>query len=174
MSSTQHFDVYIGLGSNLDQPLQQVRRACDELKAHPQLSLVKVSPWYNSKPVGPAQPDYVNGAALLKTCLTAEQLLDILQSIEKQHQRVRAEHWGPRTLDLDILLYGNQCIRNQRLTIPHQHLHERSFALQPLHDISPNLALPNGTLISSLLARLGTDDLRLISEQQEQPFNYAR
>ncbi|SMF21112.1 2-amino-4-hydroxy-6-hydroxymethyldihydropteridinediphosphokinase [Alteromonadaceae bacterium Bs31] len=166
MHSKNLNDVFIGLGSNLEQPLEQVKRALKELSEHPELSLITSSPLYRSKAIGPSQADYINAVAQIKTPLSALQLLDQLQHIEQLHQRVRIQHWGPRTLDLDILLYGNASINNERLIIPHAHMCERNFVLQPLHDIAPDLHLPSGISIASLLAGLGTAELKPIPQTE--------
>ncbi|WP_210398104.1 2-amino-4-hydroxy-6-hydroxymethyldihydropteridine diphosphokinase [Motiliproteus sediminis] len=145
---------FIGLGSNLDDPAHQVRTALDELKSLPDTTLTATSRLYRSDPVGPpGQPDYINAVALLHTGLEAEALLDALQALEAEHQRVRGERWGPRTLDLDILLYGNRVISTPRLTVPHSHLDQRSFVLYPLREIAPQLVLPDGRSIDALCAR---------------------
>ncbi|WP_045855754.1 2-amino-4-hydroxy-6-hydroxymethyldihydropteridine diphosphokinase [Teredinibacter purpureus] len=155
--------VFISLGSNLASPLQQVTQACETLQKHPNITLTRCSPWYKSRAVGPPQPDYINGVAALDCTLSPEALLDALQSIERQQQRKRGVHWGPRTLDLDILLYGNSVINTDRLTVPHPWMTERNFVLQPLLDIAPQLTLPNGLTITSLLAAIGHDGLTLLS-----------
>ena len=144
---------YIGLGSNLEDPLAQVKRAFDELAGLAQTTLQARSPLYSSLPVGPEQPDYINAVALLDTQLDPLALLDALQAIEQQHQRVRLQHWGPRTLDLDILLYDSQIIQHPRLAVPHPYLTQRGFVLYPLADISPNLRLPDGQFLQALLAQ---------------------
>lgn len=150
---------YIGLGSNLEDPLAQVIRAFDELAEIHQTVLQARSSIYSSIPVGPEQPDYINAVALLDTQLAPLALLDALQAIEQAHQRVRIQHWGPRTLDLDLLLYGDQTINLERLTVPHLYLTQRSFVLYPLADISPNLHLPDGTPLAALLGRCPADGL---------------
>lgn len=150
---------YIGLGSNLEDPLAQVKRAFDELSALPQTLLVERSAIYSSKPVGPEQPDFINAVALLDTQLAPLELLDALQAIEQAHQRVRIQHWGPRTLDLDLLLYGDQVIAHERLTVPHPYLTQRSFVLYPLADITPALHLPDGSRLCDLLHRCPADGL---------------
>ena len=109
---------YIGLGSNLDQPLQQLRNAVIELASLPGTSLMTISSWYRSAPMGPQdQPDFINGVAKLQTSLTPRKLLEALQAIEQLHQRKKDRHWGPRTLDLDILLYGGP-VSYTHLTLP--------------------------------------------------------
>ena len=153
---------YIGLGVNLAQPLAQLQQAVTALRLLPASQLVAVSSFYGSKPMGPQdQPDYVNAVAAIDTTLTAEQLLDALQQIEQQQGRKRkAERWGPRTLDLDILLYGNQVIATERLTVPHYGLRVREFVLYPLYEIAPQLNLPDGTVLSSLLAQVSQNGLQ--------------
>ncbi len=145
--------VYIGLGSNLATPLLQLRSALNALSALPQSSVVAHSSFYISDPLGPAdQPRYVNAVAALDTGLSPLALLDALQTIELEQGRTRkAEHWGPRTLDLDILLFGNRQIDEPRLTVPHYHMHARAFVLYPLAEIAPELQLPDGRPISELL-----------------------
>lgn len=150
---------YIGLGSNLDDPLAQVMRAIDELSALPQTQLVQRSAIYSSKPVGPEQPDFINAVALLDTHLAPLALLDALQAIEQAHQRVRIQHWGPRTLDLDLLLYGDQVIATERLTVPHPYLTQRGFVLYPLADITPDLQLPDGSRLPHWLHQCPPDGL---------------
>ncbi len=148
--------IYIGLGSNLDNPLAQVSKASGVLKAHPAMDSVVVSPWYRSDPVGPGpQPDYINGVVKATCKLQPESLLDLLQQIENSQYRERTVRWGARTLDLDILLYGERIIHTDRLQIPHPRLCQRNFVVRPMYDISPELILPNGVSIESLLTALG-------------------
>lgn len=143
---------YIGLGSNLEDPRQQVTTAFQELAELPQSELVMRSSLYRSDPVGPQdQPDFINAVAALDTTLEPHALLDQLQTLEQKHRRVRERHWGPRTLDLDLLLYGDQVIGTDRLTVPHAFMQERSFVLWPLAEIAPALQLPDGTDLASLL-----------------------
>jgi len=154
-------DAYIGLGSNLADPAAQLARAISELAMLPQTTLVAQSPFYASRPVGPQdQPDFINGAVHLVTTLTAHQLLDHLQHIEQAHGRERLQHWGPRTLDLDILVFGNDCIQDERLTVPHAELANRDFALQPLLDLTPDLTLPTGQAVSELRGQCPDNGLR--------------
>lgn len=144
-------EAYIGLGSNLADPLQQLASAIVALTALPQTTLVAQSPFYTSRPVGPQdQPDFINGAVQLRTSLAPLALLDELQRIEQQHGRARTQPWGPRTLDLDLLLYGNETIHNERLTVPHGELKNRDFALQPLLDLTPFLHTPDGASLAIL------------------------
>jgi len=146
--------VYIGLGSNLAEPLAQLRDALAALAALPRSQLTATSSFYASDPLGPPdQPRYVNAVAALDTELTPLALLDALQAIELHQGRVRkAERWGPRTLDLDILLFGERVLNEPRLTVPHYHLHARPFVLYPLAELAPELHLPDGRPLATLLA----------------------
>lgn len=144
---------YIGLGSNLEGPRDQVTRALQELAQLTNTCLLAHSPLYRSRAIGPEQPDYINAVALLETRLSPLELLDALQAIEQAHRRVRREHWGPRTLDLDVLLYGNECIQHPRLSVPHPYLTQRGFVLYPLADITPDLLLPDGQSLQALLCQ---------------------
>jgi 2-amino-4-hydroxy-6-hydroxymethyldihydropteridine diphosphokinase len=157
---------YVGIGSNLDNPVDQVRRAVTALRKMPATDRVVCSPLYRSEPLGPpGQPEYVNAVACLETGMNPRALLAALQAIERRHVRVRAERWGPRTLDLDMLLYGTWTQDNADLTLPHPRMHERAFVLYPLHDIAPELSVPGRgrlrTLLESCpplgLERLGED-----------------
>jgi len=143
--------VYIGLGSNLGNPRDQINQAKTALATLPQSRLDAVAPCYRSRAVGPGkQPDYINTAARLITGLVPEMLLDALQAIEAQQGRERGIRWGARTLDLDILLFGNLVMSTDRLHIPHPQLPHRDFVLQPLLDLAPDLALPDGTSLAEL------------------------
>ncbi|WP_252272833.1 2-amino-4-hydroxy-6-hydroxymethyldihydropteridine diphosphokinase [Pseudomonas subflava] len=147
--------VYIGLGSNLAEPRQQLEAALAALAELPDSRLAATSSFYASDPLGPPdQPRYVNAVAALDTGLEPLQLLDALQRIEQEQGRVRkAERWGPRTLDLDILLFGERLLAEERLSVPHYHLHARAFVLYPLAEIAPaDLELPDGRSLQTLLA----------------------
>lgn len=146
--------VYIGLGSNLSEPLRQLQSAIEAIREIPTTQVAAVSPFYISDPLGPAdQPRYVNAVAALDTDLAPLALLDALQAIELEQGRVRKdERWGPRTLDLDILLFGERQLDEPRLTVPHYHMHARAFVLYPLADLAPQLRLPDGRSLSELLA----------------------
>jgi len=145
--------VYIGLGANLAQPVQQLEQAVAALQNIKDTKLVKVSSFYGSKPMGPQdQPDYVNAVAALHTRLAAEDLLTELQKIELEQGRQRKdERWGPRTLDLDILLFGHEIIQTERLTVPHYGMKQREFVLYPLTELNSDLVLPDGSELSELL-----------------------
>jgi 2-amino-4-hydroxy-6-hydroxymethyldihydropteridine diphosphokinase len=147
--------VYIGLGSNLAEPRRQLRAALDALGRIPESRLVAVSSLYLSDPLGPAdQPRYNNAVAALDTSLSPLALLDALQAIELAQGRERkAERWGPRTLDLDIVLFGDRLISEPRLTVPHYHMHARAFVLYPLAEIAPaELRLADGRTLAELMA----------------------
>lgn len=143
---------YIGLGSNLNQPLQQLQNAAIELASLPDTRLMALSSWYRSAPMGPQdQPDFINGVAKLYTSLPPRKLLAALQAIEQAHLRKKDKHWGPRTLDLDILLYGEQVIDDFDLQVPHTGIHLRNFVLLPLAEITEQLIFPDGTSLVSHL-----------------------
>ncbi|WP_370884235.1 2-amino-4-hydroxy-6-hydroxymethyldihydropteridine diphosphokinase [Enterobacter cloacae complex sp. 2015409] len=150
---------YIAIGSNLASPLEQVNAAVQALGEIPQSKIVAVSSFYRTPPLGPQdQPDYLNAAVVLETALDAETLLDNTQRIELQQGRVRkAERWGPRTLDLDIMLFGHETINTERLTVPHYDMKNRGFMLWPLFEVAPNLIFPDGTSLKSILDNLNTE-----------------
>lgn len=155
---------YIGLGSNLEDPVQQLLTALTELDQLEECQLAAQSSLYSSKPVGPQdQPDFVNAVAKLKTGLTPLVLLDRLQELEQNHRRIRERHWGPRTLDLDLLLYDDDFITNPRLIVPHAHMHERGFVLLPLQEIAPEISIPGKGLVTEILHYIDTDDLQLLT-----------
>ncbi len=151
---------YIGLGSNMDDPQQQIEQALREISELPQTRLVSTSQLYRTRPVGPQdQPDFVNGVCAVESTLAPMELLQSLQKIEQRHGRTREQHWGPRTLDLDILLYGNECISFDALQVPHPRMAERNFVLVPLADIAPELTLPDSTPIAKLLANCSANGI---------------
>lgn len=143
---------YIAIGSNLADPVAQAQDAVTALETLTASRLLAVSSLYASKPMGPQeQPDYINAVACIDTRLAPIALLDALQQIENEQGRIRKEHWGARTLDLDILLYGNDVMSTPRLTVPHYGMKEREFVLYPLAEIAPQLQLPCGQALSALL-----------------------
>jgi 2-amino-4-hydroxy-6-hydroxymethyldihydropteridine diphosphokinase len=152
---------YIALGSNLGQPYRQLGQAVASLELLPDTLLERVSSVYRSSAVGPGlQPDYLNAVLLLTTNLSAIELLDALQHIENAQGRVRDIRWGPRTLDLDLLLYGDQTITSARLTVPHPQMQQRKFVLYPLREISDaNLVMPNGSDLDTLLRQCPEHEL---------------
>ena len=131
---------YVGVGSNLNDPRAQVLQAFTELDGLPNTRVVRKSSLYRSAPMGhAAQPDFVNAVVQVETGLPAERLLAELQAVEARHGRERSFPNAPRTLDLDLLLYGNARIASQALTVPHPRMHERAFVLKPLLEIAPEL-----------------------------------
>jgi len=145
---------YVGLGSNLHDPARQLQQSVTALHALPDSRVERVSAVYRSAPVGPQdQPDFLNAALLLQTSLAPLALLAAMQGIERRQGRVRGERWGPRTVDIDLLLYNDLRMSDARLTLPHPRLHERDFVLYPLREISDtNLVLPDGSDIETLAA----------------------
>ncbi|AOU98549.1 2-amino-4-hydroxy-6-hydroxymethyldihydropteridine diphosphokinase [Acidihalobacter yilgarnensis] len=145
---------YVALGSNLDDPKSQIERAIMALDAIPQTRLLQRSCLYINPPIGPQdQPDFINAVARLDTALAPLDLLDALQAIEADQGRVRSgEHWGPRTLDLDLLLHGDRTLAIPRLTLPHPGMHERDFVLYPLAEIAPWLVIPGLGSLDALIA----------------------
>ncbi len=137
---------FLGLGSNLGDRLAYLQLAVDGLAASPGVRLVAVSPVYETAPVGgPEQPDYLNAVAEVETTLTARELLAVANAIEAEGERVRKERWGPRTLDVDVLLVGDERHDTPELTVPHPRMTERAFVLAPLADLAPELvAEPHG------------------------------
>jgi 2-amino-4-hydroxy-6-hydroxymethyldihydropteridine diphosphokinase len=159
---------YIGLGSNLAEPVQQIRHALQALAKLPATTLLSDSGLFKSAPMGPQdQPDYINAAALLETDLPALELLDQLQAIEQQQGRVRLRHWGERTLDLDILLYGNEIIQDARLNVPHIGLAEREFVLYPLQKITPDLVVPGKGKLSDMIKACAKTGIEYIGSVNE-------
>ncbi len=145
----------VGLGGNLGDVAAAMRAALEGLAATPGVELLAASGLYRSDPVGgPAQPAYRNAAALARTDLEPEVLLDRLQELEHAAGRERRVRWGPRTLDLDLLLLGGRTVATPRLEVPHPRLVERRFALEPLLEVLPDAALPDGRPLAPLLAAL--------------------
>lgn len=145
---------YVGLGSNLDEPEQQVLTAMDQLDTGADCRLVRCSSLYRSAPIGPQpQPDYINAVCSVNTNLKPRAVLDHLLDVERDHQRIRYDDRssGPRSLDLDLLLYGDSQIDEPGLTVPHPRMHLRRFVLLPLREIAPNLRIPGRGLVSDLL-----------------------
>ena len=147
---------WVGLGANLDDPLAQVRSALRDLDAIVSTRLVTASSLYRSAPWGGIeQPPFVNAVAQLETRLAPHELLDALLAIERRHGRVRdGERWGPRTLDLDLLVHGDRRVATDALTLPHPHLAERAFVLVPLAEIAPDLRVSGVGVVGDLLARI--------------------
>jgi 2-amino-4-hydroxy-6-hydroxymethyldihydropteridine diphosphokinase len=166
MSPLDGLVAYIGLGSNLGDPARQVRDALGEIAHLPESGLVARSPLYRSAPMGPQeQPHYVNAVAALRTRLTPRALMEALRSIEDAHGRDRAGvRWGPRTLDLDILLYGDVVAEDPELVIPHPGLTSRNFVVYPLLRVAPGLVLPDGRSLEEIAAGLTTEGLEEMTD----------
>ncbi|EKO3557434.1 2-amino-4-hydroxy-6-hydroxymethyldihydropteridine diphosphokinase [Vibrio metschnikovii] len=154
---------YIAVGSNLAKPILQAKQAIEALKQLPKSQFIAASSLYSSTPMGPQdQPEYINAVVVIDTQLSPLALLDCTQAIEQEQGRERkAERWGPRTLDLDILLYGDEIIDSPRLTVPHYGMKVREFVLYPLDEIAPDLSLPDGTKLSDLLSEVDRNGLSI-------------
>jgi 2-amino-4-hydroxy-6-hydroxymethyldihydropteridine diphosphokinase len=157
---------YIGLGSNLEDPPGQIKKALRALAMIPATSVIADSGLYLSKPMvldsNDQQPDYYNAVVLVETQLSAHALLDHLQQIEREQGRVRGERWGARTIDLDILLFDDQVINDERLTVPHPGLHEREFVLYPLQNIDSTLTIPGRGKLEELVENCPDNGLKYL------------
>jgi len=156
---------YIGIGSNMKHPMQQVSNALQTLAKLPNSTLVSYSSMYSSDAVGPGKQDsYINAVAEINTEYSAADLLKQLQAIEADHGRIRKQRWEPRPLDLDILLFGNQIISTSTLSVPHPELSQRHFVLYPLAEIAPELVLPDGRTMAGLLTECSIGELLKVEE----------
>lgn len=166
MAADVRVPAYVGLGSNLDDPVVQLQRALTALGQLPGTLLVARSSFYRNPPMGPSgQPDFVNAVAGLLTTLPAPDLLAALQAIEDAQGRRRdGPRWGPRTLDLDLLVYGDLRLDSEALTLPHPGLATRPFVLVPLHEIAPGLRLPGGASLARLAAAADRDGLARLDD----------
>ena len=155
---------YVGLGSNLQQPLHQLLKAFDALSALPRTQMLARSSLYRSAPVGKTdQPDFVNAVAALRTGLAPGELLQAVLQLEAQQGRVRSQPNAPRTLDLDLLLFDAQIIHQPGLDVPHPRMHERAFVLMPLAELDPKLIIPGRGAVAELLARVAGQDVTRIN-----------
>jgi 2-amino-4-hydroxy-6-hydroxymethyldihydropteridine diphosphokinase len=158
--------VFVALGSNLGDPVAQVRAGAHELAQLPDTRLCGCSALYRTAPVGLTdQPDFINAVCELDTALSASVLLQALLAIERTHGRVRDRPGGPRTLDLDLLLYGDARLDEPGLHVPHPRLHERAFVLYPLHDIAPALVVPGHGPVAGLLAGCREQAIERLAER---------
>lgn len=155
---------YIGIGSNLEDPVAQVKDAIEELEMLPDTILAGRSSLYSNKPMGPQdQPDYINAVVGLDTLLSAQDLFARLVKIEEQAGRVRdGNKWGARILDLDLLLYGKKNIDEAGLKVPHPGLHERDFVIIPLAEIAGNMNIPGHGLLSTLINQVENHSLKKV------------
>ena len=150
----------IAMGSNLGDRLDYLQGGLDGLFDTPRISFLAVSPVYQTAPVGgPKQPDYLNAVVIAETSMPAQAVLERCLSLEDAFGRVRDERWGPRTLDLDLIIYGDEVSNGPGLTLPHPRAHERAFVLAPWHDADPQAQLPGYGPVADLLAALGTDGI---------------
>ncbi len=153
--------VYLGLGSNLDAPIEQLRAARLAISNVDGISEIAFSSFYQSPPMDAKnQPDYINAVMAIETNLSPFELLATTQAIENEQGRIRTERWGARTLDIDILLFGNEILNFPDLVIPHYGISERAFVLCPLFEISPDLIIPKYGKLADLVARCSLDNLR--------------
>lgn len=155
---------YIGIGSNLDEPRRHVEDACRQLAELPLTRRQGVSALYRSRPMGPpGQPDYINAVVVLETALEPDTLLTELKALERRHgRREGGAHWGPRPLDLDILVYGDLRRSDAELTIPHAGLAQRNFVISPLHDVAPNLDIPGLGRVTELFEQCSMEGIECL------------
>jgi 2-amino-4-hydroxy-6-hydroxymethyldihydropteridine diphosphokinase len=147
----------IAMGSNLGDRMDYLQGGLDGLFDTPRITFLAVSPVYQTAPVGgPEQPDYLNAVVIAQTSMPARAVLERCLSLEDAYGRVRDERWGPRTLDLDLIIYGDEVSNSPGLTLPHPRAHERAFVLAPWHDADPQAQLPGYGPVADLLAALGT------------------
>ena len=156
-------NVFLGIGGNLGDRRATMRSAVELIRDV--IDFVRVSSLYQTAAWGVTdQPSFLNAVARGQTELPPLDLLDAMQSIENQLGRVRTQHWGPRAIDIDILLYGSDVIDEPRLTVPHPYMSQRGFVLRPLADLAAGLTLPDGSLVGELLTTINQDDLRQIED----------
>ena len=154
-------NVAIALGSNLGESMNTLNSAITSLTKISGITVSTYSSWYQTKPIGPSQPDYINGCALLEVELEPHQLLKTLLEIEQEFGRKRIQHWGPRTLDLDLILYENLVLDTPDLIIPHPRMRERAFVLVPLAEIAPNWIDPvTQNYILQLLEKVDSTEIK--------------
>ncbi len=162
---TPRVAVVLALGSNLGDRLANLQGGVDALCAEPGLDDVAVSPVYQTAPVGgPAQPDYLNAVLTASTSLPARAMLDRARAAEAALRRTRGERWGPRTLDVDVIAYGDQISADPELTLPHPRAYQRAFVLAPWHDLDPDAQIPGRGRVADLLVATGTDGLRRLRD----------
>lgn len=162
---------FLGLGSNVGDRLHHLQRAVDRLDADPRTAVDDVSGVYETAPVGgPTQDDYLNLAVRVVTARSPRGLLALCHKVEQAGGRERAERWGPRTIDVDVLLYGRRVVRGRRLRVPHPRLTDRAFVMVPLLEVAPGWTLPDGRSLASLVAALAPiQDVRHIGHQVREP-----
>jgi 2-amino-4-hydroxy-6-hydroxymethyldihydropteridine diphosphokinase len=160
----------LALGSNLGDRRQNLQGAVDRLLAAPGLGFRAVSPVYETRPVGgPDQPDYLNAVIAVETALPARAILDRAHRVEDALRRVREVRWGPRTLDVDLIVVGDEVSDDPELTLPHPRAHERAFVLAPWHDIEPDAEIPGRGRVVDLLGATGLDGVRRAAGREHEP-----
>lgn len=166
MNKIENKQAAIALGSNLGDSLGTLKGALETLDRLPDIKVKTHSSWYETAPIGPPQPNYLNGCAILEVQLSPEVLLKTLLAVEQQFNRVRQQHWGPRTLDLDILLFEDLILDTPNLKIPHPRMTERAFVLVPLAEIAPEWIEPvSGKAISQLVETVDSSGVNLAIER---------
>jgi 2-amino-4-hydroxy-6-hydroxymethyldihydropteridine diphosphokinase len=164
-ASNHGVETFLGIGSNLEKPRQQISRAFSALQTLADSKDARCSPLYLSPPMGPqAQPDYVNAVVRLVTGLAPTLLLREIQAIERAQGRERGAHWGPRTLDIDLLVYGDLVLDSRDLQVPHPGIAQRAFVLYPLCDIAPDLTIPGQGRVSELVKCVDAEGLVMIGD----------
>jgi 2-amino-4-hydroxy-6-hydroxymethyldihydropteridine diphosphokinase len=167
---TPRSTVVLALGSNLGDRLASLQAAVDALGAGPGLDEIEVSPVYETAPVGgPPQPDYLNAVLVGATSLPPRAVLDRSRAAEAALGRVRGPRWGPRTIDVDVIAYGNEISGDPELTLPHPRAHERAFVLAPWHDVDPDAVIPGRGRVADLLAALPADGMRRCPDARLRP-----
>jgi 2-amino-4-hydroxy-6-hydroxymethyldihydropteridine diphosphokinase len=160
----------LALGSNLGDRRQNLQGAVDGLFDAPGLGFRVVSPVYETRPVGgPDQPDYLNAVIAVETALPARAILDLAHAVEDALRRVREVRWGPRTIDVDLIVVGDESSDDPELTLPHPRAHERAFVLAPWHDIEPDAEIPGRGQVADLLGAIGLDGVRRAGGSELQP-----
>lgn len=154
--------VFLALGSNLDNPQLQILTAMNALKEDPHITIQAISSLYQTPAMGPPQDDYTNAVMHISTTYSARELLAFCLNLEKQQGRVRREPWGPRCIDIDILLYDDLQFQEEDFILPHPGLQQRLFVLVPLYEIAPRLILPDGAAVEVVLQRFKKEEIALI------------
>lgn len=160
--------VAIALGSNMHNPIQQVEKTIDEICALNGIVILKASCLYETKPIGPEQPNFINAVILVLTSLPPLTLLNELLVIEEKRGRVRTRKWGPRIIDCDILFYGDKTIELPTLKVPHPEMKKRPFVLIPLQEVNPEYVFPDGVKISELVQDFNAADCIRLAPKQTQ------
>lgn len=162
--------IVLALGSNLGDRLETLQGAVDALFDAPGVDFVAVSPVYETAPVGgPPQPDYLNAVIVVDTELSGQTILDRAHGIEEVFGRVREQAWGPRTLDVDVIVCGDETSDDPALTLPHPRAHERAFVLAPWHDVDPDAEIPGRGRVADLLGKTGLDGVRRLTGSELHP-----